>query len=97
MSTTALSRDPARYSYYVDDAAYLELIADFQRIRTEEPTVEDPAERDRFRRLIEREARLLDRLDFAAWMASYTDECFYWVPSTPNGGDPRERDCRHVR
>ena len=32
MSTAALSRDPARYSYYVDDAAYLELIADFQRI-----------------------------------------------------------------
>ena len=89
MSTTALSRDPARYSYYVDDAAYRELIADFQRIRTEEPTVEDPAERDCFRRLIEREARLLDRLDFAAWMASYTDECFYWVPSTPNGGDAR--------
>ena len=22
-------------------------------------------------------------------MASYADECFYWVPSTPNGGDPR--------
>ena len=80
MSTAALSRDPARYSYYVDDAAYLELIADFQHLRTEEPTVEDPAERDRFRRLIEREARLLDRAGFRRVDGRYTDECFYWVP-----------------
>ena len=60
---------------------YRELIADFHRLRAEEPTVEDPAERDRFRRLVEREARLLDRLYLTGWMASYADECFYWVPT----------------
>lgn len=89
MTTTALSRDPARYSYYVDDASYVALMADFARLRNEEPDVEDAAERDLFRRLVEREARQLDRLDFTGWLASYADECFYWVPGTPNGGDPR--------
>jgi benzoate/toluate 1,2-dioxygenase beta subunit len=39
--------------------------------------------------LVEREARLLDQLDFDAWLAMYTPECIYWVPGTPNAGDPR--------
>ena len=34
-------------------------------------------------------ARLLDRLQFREWLQLYTDECLYWVPGTPNGGDPR--------
>ena len=47
------------------------------------------AERDRFRMLVEREARLLDQLDFDPWLAMYAPECIYWVPGTPNAGDPR--------
>ena len=39
--------------------------------------------------LVEREARLLDQLDFDAWLAMYAPECIYWVPGTPNAGDPR--------
>jgi benzoate/toluate 1,2-dioxygenase beta subunit len=39
--------------------------------------------------LIEREARLLDQLDFDKWLAMYTPECIYWVPGTPGGSDPR--------
>ena len=38
---------------------------------------------------IEREARLLDQLRYDDWLAMYTAECVYWVPSTPNAGDPR--------
>ena len=45
--------------------------------------------RDEFRRLIEREARLLDQLRYDDWLAMYAAECIYWVPSTPGAGDPR--------
>ena len=83
------NRDPSRHSYYVDDALYRELIADFEILRGDAPTVEDNAERDLFRGLVEREARLLDRLKFDKWLQLYADECLYWVPSTPHGGDPR--------
>ena len=83
------AHDPSRHSYYVGDALYRELIADFDVVRRDDPTVQDLAERDMFRGLVEREARLLDRLQFKEWLQLYADECLYWVPSTPNGGDPR--------
>jgi benzoate/toluate 1,2-dioxygenase beta subunit len=81
--------DPSRYSYYVTDAYYRELIADFSDWQSEECVVADPAERDLFRRLIEREARMLDSLLFEDWIKLFTPECVYWVPSTLEKGDPR--------
>jgi 3-phenylpropionate/cinnamic acid dioxygenase small subunit len=89
MTMAQPAHDPSRYSYYVDDALYSELIADFETLRQDGPTIEDSAERDLFRGLVEREARLLDRLQFKPWLQFYADECLYWVPSTPHGGDPR--------
>jgi 3-phenylpropionate/cinnamic acid dioxygenase small subunit len=77
--TAQAARDPSRSSHYVSDTLYRELIAHFA----------DPAVRDEFRRLLEREARLLDQLRHDDWLALYTPECVYWVPSTPNAGDPR--------
>ena len=50
------AHDPSRHSYYVDDALYRELIADFEIVRRDDPTVQDLAERDLFRGLLEREA-----------------------------------------
>jgi 3-phenylpropionate/cinnamic acid dioxygenase small subunit len=38
---------------------------------------------------LEREARLLDQLRYEDWLALLARECIYWVPSTPNAGDPR--------
>ena len=81
--------DPSRSSHYVTDAFYRDLIANFTDWQRDERAVDDPAERDRFRRLLEREARLLDQLRYEDWLKLYMAECVYWVPSTPNAGDPR--------
>ena len=81
--------DPSRSSYYVDDALYRELIANFSGWQDDDRAIADPAARDEFRRLLEREARLLDQLRYDDWLALYAPECIYWVPSTPNAGDPR--------
>ncbi len=83
------AHDPSLTSYYVTDAFYRELVESFTGWQRDELAVSDMAERDRFRMLVEREARLLDALDFDEWLAMYTPECIYWVPATPAGGDPR--------
>jgi 3-phenylpropionate/cinnamic acid dioxygenase small subunit len=81
--------DPSRSSYYVSDALYRALIAGFSDWQDDARAVTDVAIRDAFRRLLEREARLLDQLRYDNWLAMYAAECVYWVPSTPKAGDPR--------
>jgi benzoate/toluate 1,2-dioxygenase beta subunit len=76
--TVAAQRDPSRHSYYVTDAFYRELIANFTGWQDDARAVADMAERDRCRMLLEREARLLDQLRYDDWLAS-----------TPRAGDPR--------
>jgi benzoate/toluate 1,2-dioxygenase beta subunit len=83
------NHDPSRFSYYVTDAFYSELVNDFSNWQTDERAIEDPVERDRFRRLLELEARLLDQLLFEDWLKLFAPECAYWVPATPDAGDPR--------
>jgi benzoate/toluate 1,2-dioxygenase beta subunit len=85
----ATQADASRSSYYVNDALYRELIANFSDWQVDEHLVADPAARDAFRGLLEREARLLDQLRYDDWLALYATECIYWVPSTPGAGDPR--------
>jgi benzoate/toluate 1,2-dioxygenase beta subunit len=82
-------RDPSLTSFYVTEQFYQELVDDFADWQRDDLAVTDTAERDCFRMLVEREARLLDRLDFDPWLAMYLPECIYWVPGTPNAGDPR--------
>jgi benzoate/toluate 1,2-dioxygenase beta subunit len=84
-----VSADSSRSSFYVTDGFYTQLVSDFTDWQSDERAVADYGERDRFRMLIEREARLLDHLDYDAWLAMFTPECVYWAPSTPNAGDPR--------
>lgn len=88
-SSAPPSPDPSRSSYYVTDALYRALIENFSDWQNDERAIADVAIRDEFRRLLEREARLLDQLRYDDWLAMYAAECIYWVPSTPNAGDPR--------
>ena len=81
--------DPSRSSYYITDALYRELMENFSDWQDDARAVADVAVRDEFRRLLEREARLLDQLRYDDWLAMYAAECVYWVPSTPKAGDPR--------
>jgi benzoate/toluate 1,2-dioxygenase beta subunit len=83
------AQDPSRSSYYITDEFYRALIANFTDWQRDERAVADPAEREQFRMLLEREARLLDQLRYEEWLELYAPECVYWVPATPNAGDPR--------
>src|ERR1700691_1302132 len=89
MNAPAAKPDPSRSSHYVNDALYRALMENFSNWQDDARAVTDVAVRDEFRRLVEREARLLDQLRYEDWLAMYTAECVYWVPSTPNAGDPR--------
>jgi 3-phenylpropionate/cinnamic acid dioxygenase small subunit len=82
-------RDPSLTSYYVTEAFYQTLVDNFTDWQRDDLAITDATERDRFRMLVEREARLLDQLDFDNWLAMYAPECIYWVPGTPDAGDPR--------
>jgi 3-phenylpropionate/cinnamic acid dioxygenase small subunit len=84
-----LTHDPSLSSYYVNEQLYQHLVESFTDWQKEELAVAAPDERDRFRMLVEREARLLDQLRFDEWLAMYAPECIYWVPGTPQAGDPR--------
>ena len=88
-AATTEKADPSRSSHYVNDAFYRALIANFSDWQDDARAVSDVAVRDEFRRLLEREARLLDQLRYDDWLAMYAGECIYWVPATPQAGDPR--------
>jgi benzoate/toluate 1,2-dioxygenase beta subunit len=83
------AHDPSISSYYVNEQLYRRLVENFTDWQRDERAIDDPSERDQFRMLIEREARLLDQLRFDDWLAMYAPECIYWVPGTPEAGDPR--------
>ena len=87
MATASLEQE--RRADYVTDALYRELIANFTGWQDDARAIGDPAVRETFRMLLEREARLLDQLRYDDWLALYTAQCIYWVPSTLNAGDPR--------
>jgi 3-phenylpropionate/cinnamic acid dioxygenase small subunit len=84
-----LGHDPSLSSHYVNEAFYRRLIEQFTDWQRDELVVSAADERDRFRALVEKEARLLDQLRFDEWLAMYVPECIYWVPGTPDAGDPR--------
>ena len=81
--------DPSRTSYYLTDAYYAGTVAAFTDWRTDKREIADPVQRDSVRRFLEREARLLDEHRLQDWLALFAPECVYWIPATPEAGDPR--------
>ena len=82
--------DPSRDSHYVDDDFYRDLAANFSNWQRDERLVADPVLREQCRALLDREARLLDERRFEEWLALFAPECLYWIPGSPDGGDPRK-------
>ena len=74
---------------YVDDRFYDELVAGFRDWQRQELEIQDLAVRDECRRLLEREARLLDERRFEEWLTLYAEHCGVWVPAAEEPGDPR--------
>ena len=84
-----MHRDPSQTSYYVGDDFYQSLVDSYSNWQTDESEVTDPELRNIFGMLLEKEARLLDQNCLNDWLTLYVPECIYWVPATPDGGDPR--------
>ena len=85
----AADRDPSSSSWYVGDDFYRDLVDAFTDWDRDALAVHDPARRDAVRAFLEREARLLDQARYEDWLALYAPECAYWIPGTPERGDPR--------
>lgn len=81
--------DPSLSSFYVSDNFYQKLVENFTSWQNDDAEISDLTLRDSCRQLLEREARLLDEHRLEDWLTLYTQECIYWVPATPHGGDPR--------
>ena len=66
--TAALKHDPHKTSFYITDALYEQIIADFSTWQRDDFVIHDLAERDLFRGLLEHEARLLDQDRLEDWL-----------------------------
>ena len=81
--------EPALVSTYVSEAFYEDLVGNFSDWQDDDRLIDDPSLRDTCRGLLEREARLLDQHRYEDWLGLFADQCIYWLPATPEGGDPR--------
>jgi 3-phenylpropionate/cinnamic acid dioxygenase small subunit len=82
--------DARRYSFYLDEAFYAELVDGLQDWY-HDGTLADPKTRADCEAFLFREARLLDDGRFDAWLDLFTPQCLYWIPSVVGGGDPRRQ------
>ena len=74
---------------YISDRFYRELIESFTDWQTDNAMLDDSTVRDAGRRLVEREARLLEERRYDEWIGMFAAQCVYWVPASPHGGDSR--------
>lgn len=80
--------DTDRWSYYLGLDFYRQLDGLQESWAQDWPPAE-PMVRLETEGVLAREARLVDEGLFNEWVQLFTEECLYWVPITPGGGDPR--------
>lgn len=68
MSSNPMKSDPSLSSYYVGDDFYQTLVDNFSGWQNDEAEITDMAVRDSCRRLLEKEARLLDEYRLDDWL-----------------------------
>ena len=68
MNVQPLKHDPHKTSFYITDALYEELIADFANWQRDELVISRHGRARPFRRLLEHEARLLDQDRLEDWL-----------------------------
>ncbi|WP_414528536.1 aromatic-ring-hydroxylating dioxygenase subunit beta [Nodularia chucula] len=78
----------SQYSDYVDEIFYSELIEGLHNWEDEDKPVNQSIQSE-CQALLFREARLLDAAKFDDWLSLFTNNCLYWIPSIPGGGDPK--------
>ena len=81
--------NPSLSSHYVSDALYTRVIEQYTGWQRDEALITDLLVRDNARQILEHEARLLDAHDYDRWLGLFAPECIYWIPGTPQPGDPR--------
>lgn len=81
--------DTAAYSHHIDADYYARLDADRAILAADWDDEFDPAVVARAHRFLIKEARLLDNGRFDDWLGLFSADGLYWVPVTPDGGDPR--------
>jgi 3-phenylpropionate/cinnamic acid dioxygenase small subunit len=81
---TELSQKESRY---FTPSLYAGLRAD-SRWWSERSSLPDQRLRGECEAFLYLEARLLDDGRFEDWLGLYSDDCVYWVPQRPGGGDP---------
>ena len=79
--------DTSLWSYHIDSDYYQELRRQTDLLREDWPEAA-AGELVQVTSFLTREARLVDEGRFNDWLELFTDDCLYWVPVTPGGGDP---------
>lgn len=86
--------DTSRWSFHVDDDFYAALADYVHRFAEDWPAAELHVLAEATRLLVH-EARVLDEGRFDEWLTLFTENCLYWVPVVPGGGDPT-REVSHA-
>src|SRR5260370_16754134 len=79
-ATMQTVHDPSTSSYYVNEQLYRDLVTSFTDWQRDDLAVHDPSERDQFRILVEKQARLLAHLSFYQCLSFHSPQSISCFP-----------------